>query len=134
MQNFSEQVSRSDSPINIKPNSKSPNNTYLIGFENGVYDLSIGKFREGLPEDNLIYNTDINYENFDDYSCLQDISTFIHQVTPNMDMKEYLEYLLKTLLPSYFDDKFTGPKFKIFTGTGSRGKTKFKPDDENPYI
>ena len=134
MSNFSEQVSRSDSPIN-KPNSNSPNNTYLIGFENGVYDMSIGKFREGLPEDNLIYNIDINYENFDDYSCLQDISTFIRRVAPDMDMdmKKYLEYLLKTLLPSYFDDKFTGPKFKIFTGTGSRDKTKFKPDG-TPYI
>ena len=129
MSNFSEQVSRSDSPINIKPNSNSPNNTYLIGFENGVYDLSIGKFREGLPEDNLIYNIDINYENFDDYRYLQDISTFISRVAPDMDMdmKKYLEYLLKTLLPSYFDDKFTEPELKFFTGTGSRGKTKFKP-------
>ena len=128
MQNFSEQVSRSDSPIN-KPNSNSPNNTYLIGFENGVYDMSIGKFREGLPEDNLIYNTGINYEKFDDDRNLQDIITFIHQVTPNMDMKEYL---LKLLLSSYFG-KFTEHKLKICTGTGSRGKSKFKPDG-TPYI
>jgi phage/plasmid-associated DNA primase len=132
MSNFSEQVSRSDSPINIKPNSNSPNNTYLIGFENGVYDLSIGKFREGLPEDNLIYNTDINYEKFENDIYLQDFSTFIQQQLPkvkDMDMKKYL----LTLLPSYFDDKFTGPKFKIFTGTGSRGKSKFKPDG-TPYV
>ena len=38
----------------------------MIGFDNGVYDLSIGKFREKLPEDNLIFNTGINYKKFND--------------------------------------------------------------------
>ena len=133
MSNFSEQVSRSESPINIKPNSNSLNNTYLIGFENGVYDMSIGKFRERLPEDNLIYNTDINYEKFENDIYLQDFSTFIQQQLPlvkDMDMKKYL---LTTLLSSYFDGKFTEHKLKIWTGTGSGGKSKFKPDG-TPYI
>lgn len=124
MSNFSEKVSRSNSPINIIPNSNSPNNTYLIGFENGVYDMSIGKFRERLPEDNLIYNTDINYDKFENDIYLQDFSTFIQQQLPlvkDMDMKKYL----LTLLSSYFDGKFTEPKLKFCTG--SRGKTKFKP-------
>ena len=34
---------------------------------------------------------------------------------------------------SYFDGKFTEPELKFCTGTGSRGKTKFKPDG-TPYI
>ena len=126
MSNFSEQVSRSESPINIKPNSNSPNNTYLIGFENGVYDMSIGKFRERLPEDNLIYNTDINYEKFENDIYLQDFSTFIQQQLPHVPDDNMKKYLL-TLLFSYFDGKFTEPELKFCTGTGSRGKTKFKP-------
>jgi phage/plasmid-associated DNA primase len=36
-------------------------NMNLIGFENGVYDLSSGQFRAGLPEDNISLTTEINY-------------------------------------------------------------------------
>ena len=35
--------------------------TNLIGFENGVYDLETGYFRDGISEDYIKYSTKINY-------------------------------------------------------------------------
>jgi P4 family phage/plasmid primase-like protien len=97
------------------------NNPYLIGFDNGVYDLRIGKFRAGIPEDYLTYTTGINYEDFDEEDmCIQEVRTFIHQVLPVADVREYM----LTLLSSFLDGKITGQKFHIWTGSGSNGKSK----------
>ena len=97
------------------------NNPYLIGFDNGVYDLRIGKYRAGIPDDYLTHTTGINYENFDDDDmCVQEVRTFIHQVLPVTDVREYMLILLS----SFLDGKITGQKFHIWTGSGSNGKSK----------
>ena len=97
------------------------NNRYLIGFNNGVYDLSIGTFRDGIPDDYLTYNTNINYEHFEDDDIhIQEVQSFIYQVMPIMDVREYM----LTLLSSFLDGKINGQKFHIWTGSGSNGKSK----------
>ena len=97
------------------------NNASIIGFENGIYDLRTGKFRDGMPEDYLTYSTRINYESFDsDDMQIQEVRTFIHQVIPITEEREYL----LTLLSSFLDGKITGQKFHIWTGSGSNGKSK----------
>ena len=37
---------------------------HLLGFKNGVYDLKLGEFRAGVPEDYISYCTNIDYINF----------------------------------------------------------------------
>ena len=82
------------------------NNTTLIGFDNGVYDLNTGKFRDGLPEDYLTYNTGINYEDFDEDDIhIQEVRTFIHQVLPVMDVREYMLTLLASFWMVKLQDK-----------------------------
>ena len=97
------------------------NNSSIIGFENGIYDLRTGRFRDGMPEDYVTYSTRINYETFEhDDIHIQEVRTFIHQVIPITEEREYL----LTLLSSFLDGKITGQKFHIWTGSGSNGKSK----------
>lgn len=96
-------------------------NLDLICFENGVYDLQNNLFRDGIPEDYISFCTNIHYEEFegtDEY--LGQINTFLQQILPNKDIREYVV----TLLSSFLDGHITQEKFPIWTGTGGNGKSK----------
>jgi P4 family phage/plasmid primase-like protien len=96
-------------------------NVNIIGFENGVYDLEHAMFRKGKPDDYLSFSTQINYEEFDnDNELIQETNTFIQQVLPNKDVREYTLYLLA----SFLDGKITEEQFHIWTGSGGNGKSK----------
>lgn len=96
-------------------------NEFLIGFENGVYDLLNYEFREGRPEDYISKNTCINYFNYDDDDPVYlELLDFINKVLPVPEMREYV---LK-LLASYLEGITPEEKFHIFTGSGSNGKSK----------
>ena len=71
----------------------------LIGFNNGVYDLEKGIFRDGIPEDNISYSTKINFEEYmDDELYINEVNTFIQQVLPNRDIREYVLTLMSSFL------------------------------------
>ena len=96
-------------------------NMMLIGFNNGVYDLEKGIFRDGIPEDNISYSTKINYEEYmEDELYITEVRTFIQQVIPNRELREYV----LTLMSSFLDGKIKGEKFHIWTGSGGNGKSK----------
>ena len=105
-------------------------NTHLIGFENGVYDLNSELFRQGIPEDYISLSTKINYEQYDCYDeLIQEVNTFIQQVLPKKDVREYV----LTLLSSFLDGKITLEKFHIWTGCGGNGKSKLIELFQNCY-
>jgi len=94
---------------------------HLIGFENGVYDLDKGEFRDGLPEDYIKRSTGIHYEEFDEEDELfEDIKMFIRQVLPIDNVRKYV----LTLLSSFLTGKTGEEKFHIWTGSGGNGKSK----------
>ena len=96
-------------------------NMYLIGFENGVYDLKNDIFREGIPDDFLSFSTGINYEEFnDDDELIKQIKLFMSQIIPVESTREYV----LTLLSSFLDGKISEEKFPIWTGSGGNGKSK----------
>ena len=107
-------------------------NRNLIGFENGVYDLTqkwidqktgkeyIGCFRQGTPDDCITLSTGYSYKEYsEDHKFIAKINKYFSQVLLQPDMQEYI----KTLLASYLDGHITEQKFIIWTGSGSNAKS-----------
>tara|TARA_B100000123_G_scaffold252988_1_gene213700 strand:+ start:325 stop:3078 length:2754 start_codon:yes stop_codon:yes gene_type:complete len=100
---------------------KLDSNLDLIGFENGVYDLENGEFREGYPEDYISFSTKIDYIPMSlDNPMVKDVNKFIEQVLP---ISRVREYVLK-ILGSVLSGKTGQEKFHVWTGVGGNGKSK----------
>ncbi len=91
----------------------------LIGFENGVFDLDLMKFREGAYKDYISYSTkyDFKYEYGENKEHLM---RFLEEIQPE---KKQLHYLLKFLSTCLFG-KNKIEKFHVFQGIGRNGKSK----------
>ena len=107
---------------NIDPNfyNKLDSNPMLIGFNNGIYDLSKFEFREGKYDDYLTLSTDYDYiEYTHNDSKINEIMNFLSQIITDNDIKEYLLLVLGKSLSGLLDDKFF-----VWTGiTGANGKS-----------
>jgi P4 family phage/plasmid primase-like protien len=97
---------------------KLESNQYLIGFKNGIYDLSKFEFRDGKHNDYVTMSTNYNYsgEFSDNY---QKLKKFLSDIQPNNDE---LDYLLTYISTGLFGN--TLELFTVFTGTGRNGKSK----------
>jgi hypothetical protein len=94
-------------------------NHYLIGFENGIYDLKKGYFRNGRPEDYVSFSTKCDYIPYDmNNEKIKEVMSFFMQIQTDSQMLEYL--LLK--LSSFLEGVQRDQKFEIWTGTGANGK------------
>lgn len=101
---------------------KLDSNLYLIGFNDGVYDLENMCFRKGLPDDYVSLTVGYDYPkeynvNHPDVKWVDD---FLSRVQVEADMNEYL----KMLLASYIDGNTQNETFVIWTGKGANGKSK----------
>ena len=98
--------------------SKLDRNSYLIGFNNGVYDLSNFIFRDGVPEDYVSISTGYDYsdERTDKYN---DLLKFLEDIQPEREEREYMLTYLSTALFQNTLELFT-----IMTGIGRNGKSK----------
>jgi len=101
---------------------KLDSNFYLIGFNNGVYDLELMHFRRGLPDDCVSFTVGYDYpEEYDvDHPEVQWVEKFLSLVQTDKDMNQYL----KMLLASYIDGSTANENFVIWTGKGANGKSK----------
>ena len=72
--------------------NKLDTNLDIIGFENGIYDLKNGEFRDGRPEDYVSLSSLIDYVPIDecDPKIVKEIQTFMGQVFVNTDVKMYM--------------------------------------------
>lgn len=112
---------------------KMDENVYLIGCENGIYDLNyyhkdsngsetFGNFRDGRPDDYVTFSTKINYDasiTWDD-PRVQEIESFVAQVIPNKNVREYIYQILASCL----DGSTKREKMYVFSGSGGNGKSK----------
>jgi P4 family phage/plasmid primase-like protien len=121
-----------DPEFELKLNS----NPYLIGLNNGVYDLHEGIFRDGQPEDCISITTgqdypekfiesdiDLGDPNRDESAGMpevQEIFQFMRQVFPIRAVRHYMWRCLASYLKGYNTDE----KFHIWTGSGGNGKSK----------
>ena len=96
-------------------------NPYLIGFENGIYDLKTHKLRDGQPEDMLSLSTANEYREYnDDDENVVELYEFLCQIFPDIDLHEYQ---MKTLA-SYLEGCNPQERFWIWLGSGGNGKSK----------
>jgi P4 family phage/plasmid primase-like protien len=99
---------------------KLDSNINLIGFENGIYDLEQGLFREGRPDDYITLSTKNNYYKWSEknpYNKL--IIKFFEQVLPNKAVRDYFINALCTCLTGNTKEE----KLFVLTGSGSNGKS-----------
>lgn len=101
--------------------AKLDENKDLLGFENGVYDLKEGYFREGLPDDYLTFSTGYNYKEYTmDHRYIANVDDFFKKIQIEEEMKTYL----LTLFSSHLDGHNKQQRFILFTGFGgSNGKS-----------
>lgn len=95
-------------------------NPYLIGFENGVYDLREARFRNGKPDDYITFSTGYNYTPYDPKnSQTEQIYEFFGKILTNDRVREYTLGVLGKSLVGFADEKFY-----IWTGlSGANGKS-----------
>ena len=94
---------------------KLDSNNYLIGFDNGVYDLKEGTFRAGTPDDYVSLTTGYTYKEYsENHPHIVGIKDFFSKVQTENDMREYI----LTLLSSYLDGNTKREQFVLWTGTG----------------
>lgn len=121
--NFKKQVMEESAELFYKEKfyEKLDSNPKLLGFNNGVYDLSTMEFRDGHPEDYVSYSTGNDYYNMDENDpVFEEIELFVSQVLPNKEVREYVLMLLSTFICGETGDEL----FHIWTGSGGNGKSK----------
>ena len=100
--------------------TKLDSNVNLIGFNNGVYDLTSGKFREGTHDDYISLNTKNDYRPYSrNMPHIKEIIDFFNQVLPNNKVRDYFLQALSTCLSGETKEE----KLYILTGCGSNGKS-----------
>lgn len=65
-------------------------NKWIIGFQNGVYDLNKNCFREGLPEDYISLQMPINYSEYsEDDQMVHEVHDFLTKIFPDRQVRDY---------------------------------------------
>ena len=65
--------------------------SHLIGFINGVYDLKMHIFRDGMPDDYISHSSKINYVPYDPISpVIKEINDFFSKIFINESVKNYV--------------------------------------------
>jgi P4 family phage/plasmid primase-like protien len=101
--------------------NKLDENIYLLGFENGVYDLENLYFRDGCPDDYITKSVGYDYIEYDEEDeHVMAIEDFLKKIQPVKKLRRYLKLLLSTCLSGSVADE----SFYIFTGSGANGKSK----------
>jgi P4 family phage/plasmid primase-like protien len=95
-------------------------NPYLLGFNNGVYDLKLRVFRNGEPDDRLTMNVNYDYDpTSPPQHIIKEINNCIKKIQPDKSMREYIYRFFASCL----DGKNKDQSFRIFTGSGGNGKS-----------
>jgi P4 family phage/plasmid primase-like protien len=82
-----------------KFNEKLNENQYIIGFNNGVYDLEMRKFRNGTPDDYLTFTTGYNYVEYSlDHEYVINIEKFFKQILKEDDLILYFMCYLSSIV------------------------------------
>jgi P4 family phage/plasmid primase-like protien len=95
---------------------------HLIGFENGVYDLDAGKFRDGDPDDFVSFSTGYDYVPFNAaHPCTVAIQDFFEKVFRIENVRKYVMHTIAACLHGGVKNE----RYMIWYGEqGANGKSK----------
>jgi P4 family phage/plasmid primase-like protien len=95
-------------------------NINLLGFNNGVFDISTMTFREGRPEDYVSKTTGYDYEEFnDEHPRVLEVKDFFMKVFPDKELRRFfLEYAAQVLKGGNFNKVFLN-----MVGSGDNAKS-----------
>lgn len=94
-------------------------NPYLLGFNNGVYDLNNNTFRNGIPDDNITMSVGYDYVEYEETNdMIKEINNYFIQVQQDILKRNYLLRFISSLC----DGKQT-QTFVFWTGCGANGKS-----------
>jgi len=100
--------------------NKLDKNPYLIGFENGVYDLKEGRFRPGKPDDYISMTTRYEFKEFkDDDPEVIEVNEFLLKIFPDKTLRDFF---IKQSAFELQGGNFT-KTFIVMTGIGDNGKS-----------
>jgi P4 family phage/plasmid primase-like protien len=93
----------------------------LIGFNNGVYDLDMGCFRDGMPDDMISMCCNVNYRPRDNFipEYEDNIKSFIASLFEDQEKEDYLMDKLAGSVHGYKPEA----NILFLTGVGANGKT-----------
>jgi putative DNA primase/helicase len=93
-------------------------NTKLIGFENGVYDLINNEFRDGIPEDKITFSTGYNYnmDYSENHPDIVEIERVIKLIQPDDKVKTFMLCHIASFLKGGNKDQ----KIVFWIGPGGR--------------
>ncbi|NDB30219.1 hypothetical protein EB151_11810, partial [archaeon] len=95
--------------------------SHLIGFDNGVYDLKMHIFRDGMPDDYIYLSTKQNYVSYNPEAPeIAEINDFFSKIFTNKNLRTYVMDVLACII----DGSIAQERFYIFTGQGSNGKSR----------
>lgn len=95
--------------------SKLDSYTNLVGFNNGVYDLDTGIFRDGTPDDLISITTGYNYIEFTGTEpAFTEIDDYFNKIQTNENIRNYL---LRTIA-GYINGVCRDQEFLFWTGSG----------------
>tara|TARA_B110001450_G_scaffold53985_1_gene50437 strand:+ start:14713 stop:17355 length:2643 start_codon:yes stop_codon:yes gene_type:complete len=95
--------------------------SHLIGFANGVYDLKMHIFRDGMPDDYISHSAKINYIPYDANAPeIEEINDFFSKLFINDAVKNYVLDIITCII----DGSISQERFYVFTGNGSNGKSR----------
>ena len=96
-------------------------NTGLIGFNNGVYDLRNRCFRAGCPDDYVTFSTGYEYDNrFNkDSPEVKEVQQFFDSLQMEKEVATYILVYIASILDGDAEDQ----NFIMWTGVGSNGKS-----------
>jgi P4 family phage/plasmid primase-like protien len=95
-------------------------NRYLIGFQNGIFDLEQNIFREGLPTDYISTQMPIHYREYVmEDKCISEINNFLEKVFPDTSIRRYFLDVMSETFVGYNHRKHV----IFWTGEGDNGKS-----------
>lgn len=95
-------------------------NRYLIGFQNGVFDLEENVFRDGLPTDYICNRLKINYTIYDEnHPKVLEVLSLFEKIFPDNQVRRYFFDIMSETFVGFNHRK----QVYFWTGEGDNGKS-----------